>query len=398
MAENIPISRREFFCSSAAAAVAATTVPALASEEGDTGEKDAAQPVLPRRKLGRTDVEVTMLNLCHGMGIRYLDTAKSYLRGASERILAEWFEKSGHRKEHFLVTKHEVRTPDKWMAMIDERLSALKTDYLDMFFLHAVGDSDYMGLEAAQKCLADKEWARAADKIRKSGKCRLLGFSTHTSPIEVRAGVLEAAAKGSWVDAIMVAANPTVIRENAAFNKALDACHAAGIGLISMKECLGGPQGIKRLFPNFEEKGLSAFTAVLSAMWTDERFACVCSHMDTIEKLKENTTAARNFQPLTEAESAQVDTMLREGERSYCAGCDGSCREAGNTQADLNTIARYVSYAEEEGRVYEARELLTALPPEARDWSGADLVAASKACHSNLDFARIVARAAELLA
>ena len=69
-----------------------------------------------------------------------------------------------------------------------------------------------------------------------------------------------------------------------------------------------------------------------------------------------------------------------------------------NTASDLNTIARYVCYAEQDGRVYEARELLAALPPEARNWSGADLEAASRACKSNLDFAQIIKRAEELMA
>ena len=48
--------------------------------------------------------------------------------------------------------------------------------------------------------------------------------------------------------------------------------------------------------------------------------------------------------------------------------------------------------------MYEARELLAAMAPEARDWSGADLHAASRACKSNLDFAAIIAKAEHLLA
>jgi predicted aldo/keto reductase-like oxidoreductase len=336
--------------------------------------------------------------MMHSLGIRHIDTAKSYLKGASERAIGEWFQKSGHRKEHFLVTKHEVRDPAKWMDMIDERLEVLKTDYIDLFLLHGFGDSDFIGLEAARTCVVDKEWVQAADRIRKSGKCRFLGFSTHTKGIEERAGVLDAAAKGAWVDAILVATDPTSIRDNAVFNKALDACHKADIGLISMKECRGGVKTIEKIFPTFKEKGLSPYTAVLSAMWTDERFTAVCSHMDNLEKLRENATAAANFKPLSKDELSAVDTMLREGKRTLCLACDGSCGRAGNTRADLNTIARYVNYAEEDGRVYEARELLAALPPEARDWSGADLHAASCACKSNLDFAAIIAKAEHLLA
>ena len=47
---------------------------------------------------------------------------------------------------------------------------------------------------------------------------------------------LENAARGGWVDAIMVAVDPLLVRENKALNEALDAAHGADIGLVSMKE------------------------------------------------------------------------------------------------------------------------------------------------------------------
>ena len=422
MSQDAPVSRRHFLRTGAAAAAAAAALPAVSSAQEDSAKKDDAPVVLPRRKLGRTGVEVTILaqgaafainerhlNMMHSSGIRYIDTSKYYLQEASERAIGDWFAKTGHRKDYFLVTKDVPTSPDELVTMIDQRLVPLKTDYLDMFFLHALGDSDhYHGLEDT-KWFTDKEWLAAVEKVRKSGKCRFFGFSTHTKPIEVRSAMLEAAAKGGWVDAIMVAADPVVLRDNAEFAKAVDACHQAGVGLVSMKECRGQGKteeerheslvkNMEGIFPTFKDKGLSPFTAVLSAMWTDQRFASVCSHMDNLEKLTENATACKNFKPLTTDELAAVDAMIRNSQRTYCVACDGSCRRAGGTEADLNTIARYVNYAEQDGRVYEACQLLAVMPPAARDWSGADLAAASKACKCRLDFPAIVKRAEELLA
>jgi aryl-alcohol dehydrogenase-like predicted oxidoreductase len=411
MSDMASVSRRDFFRVGAAAA-AATVVPATAYGQETTGKPQEPETpiVLPRRKLGRSGVEVTILsqgagfktdlrhlNVTHSMGVRYLDTAKAYLKGANERAIGEWFEKEGHRKEYFLVTKDQPRSPEEISKMVDERLESLKTDYIDLFFVHALGDSDdYHGLEDT-KWFTDPEWTKAVDAVRKSGKARLVGFSIHTDPLDVRTGMLSAAAKGGWVDAVMVAADPVLIRENAEFNKALDACHKAGTGLISMKQGRG-VEKIKDIFPTFEKRGLSTHTAVLTAMWTDERFTAVCSHMKTLEELRENATAARNFKPLSKEELGALNTMLKEGERTFCVACDGSCRRAAGTQARLNRIARYVSYAEQDGRVYEASALLSAMPPEDREWSGADLAAASHACKCRLDYARIVARAEELLA
>lgn len=416
MSEDSRLSRREFLRTGAVAAAAAAAGPAMASDqeqpqESKPPDKEAEPVVLPRRKLGRTGVEVTilsqgaafaiserLLNMMHSFGIRYIDAAASYLQGNAERTIGKWLNKTGHRKEYFLVDKDCPMTPAEMVRMIDERLETLQADYLDLFLLGAMGDSDrYHGL-ADTPWFTDKEWTRTVDKIRKSGKCRFFGFSTHTEPIEVRTGMLDAAAKGGWVDAILVSADPTVLRDNAAFAKAVDACHKAGVGLVSMKQNRGGPARIKHIFPSFEEKGLNAHTAVLSAMWTDERFSSVCSHMDTFKKLRENTTACKNFKPLTDKELTAVNSMLRGAERTYCLACDGSCRRAAGTRAHLNTIARYVNYAEEDGRVEEARDLLLRMPPEARDWSGADLDAAREACKCHLKYASVVKRAEELMA
>jgi aryl-alcohol dehydrogenase-like predicted oxidoreductase len=424
MPDHTPVTRRDFLRTGAAAAAAAAAAPTVAAgQDPDAAATGKAKPfVLPRRKLGKTGVEVTILaqgaafainerhlNMMHDLGIRYIDTAKYYLKEASERAIADWFAKTGRRKDYFLVTKDVPKTPQEMVEAIDARLQVLKTDYLDLFFLHGFGDDDYFAPDPAKAVLADPEWAKAADKVRASGKCRFIGYSSHTRPIESRTAVIEATAKAGWIDAIMIAADPVSIRDNAAFNKALDACHQAGVGLVSMKECLGRGKTederleeltarITPLFPTYKEKGLSIFTAVLSAMWTDQRFACVCSHMDNLEKLTENATACRDFKPLTGDELAAVDQLIRGSTRTFCVACDGSCRHAAGTTADLNTIARYVSYAEQEGRVFEARELLNKLPAEARDWSGADLAAATRACKCNLDFAGIVKRAQELLA
>jgi predicted aldo/keto reductase-like oxidoreductase len=413
MSHDASVSRRHFLRAGAAAAASAAAMPALASEQaaGVDKEKEEEPWVLPQRKLGKTGVNVSILgqgaafaittrhlNVLHSLGVRYIDTAKAYLRGGSERALAKWFNGNGHRKDYFVVTKDEVRDPKRWMSQVDERLETLETDYVDAFFLHGLGDSDFFGLEDAREILASREWAKAADAIRSSGKCRFFGFSSHTTPIEVRSGVLEAAAGGSWVDAILVAADPITIRDNRQFNNALDACHKAGVGLISMKECRTKGEGMERIFPTFSEKGLTPFTAVLTAMWTDERFSVVCSHMDNLEKLRENAAAAKNFKPLTDKEITDVHAMIEGSKRRFCLACDGSCRRAAGTKADLNRIARYVHYAEADGRVYEARELLAAMALEDRDWSGADLKAAAGACKSGLDFVSIIKRAEELMA
>ena len=84
-----------------------------------------ASPVLPKRKLGNTGVEVTLLN--HGTvgepaglnrllraayleGVRYFDTAEGYKN--SEKVIGEWLTAMPEvRKTIFLATKSHVGTP-----------------------------------------------------------------------------------------------------------------------------------------------------------------------------------------------------------------------------------------------------------------------------------------------
>jgi hypothetical protein len=83
------------------------------------------------------------------------------------------------------------------------------------------------------------------------------------------------------------------------------------------------------------------------------------------------------------------DATLAHGS-TLCADCDGRCSLAAGTQAELGNLTRFLTYHEHHGDRTEARRLYAELPPEARDWSGADLEAARAACPNRLDFARLL--------
>ena len=61
--------------------------------------------------------------------------------------------------------------------MVDQRLEALGTDYIDLFFIHGLGDDH--PLDEAIEFVKSAEFKETADKIRKSGKAKFIGFSTH---------------------------------------------------------------------------------------------------------------------------------------------------------------------------------------------------------------------------
>ena len=141
---NQESNRREFIQHASVATTAAVTTaranaqtPAAAD---DAQKNDAPAKPLTRRKLGKTGVEITMLNqgavrgqgydrilrFAYSQGIRTFDTAKVY---GTEPQFKKWFEQSPEvRKEIFLVTKDMPKKVTDMIAMLDQRLETLGTD------------------------------------------------------------------------------------------------------------------------------------------------------------------------------------------------------------------------------------------------------------------------------
>ena len=397
--------RRSFLQAGALATASAMTLAPGTAAAQDAPAKTTA---LPKRTLGKTGIEMTMLEMGTGAlrergvldrllrlafasGVRTFDTAKMY---GTEPGFKKWFEQSPEvRKQIVLVTKDNPRTPKDMIGMLDKRLEALATDYVDFFFIHGLGDEH--SLSDAVNFVKSREFKETADAIRKSGKAKFLGFSSHHKD---RAAIIQAAADGGIVDAIMLQYTPWLDKDSP-LNKALDACHQKGIGLISMKQIAGQfPSGEKRNMleevvkraPMLAEKKLSPYQGLLHAIWTDERISGSCVSIKTTDQLRENADAARRYQPLTTAEISQLrDAALAFGP-TLCADCDGRCSIAAGTNAELGNLTRFLTYHEHHGIRSEARRQYAALAPEARDWSGADLEAARAACPNKLDFAKLL--------
>ncbi len=360
---------------------------------------------LPTRKLGRTGVGVTILTqgtwlipggerlLRFGWanGVRYVDTADNY---GSEPMIARWMQAAAvPRNELFLVTKTRPQSPQQLLGMLDQRLQALQTDYVDAILIHALGDLNF---NAELAWPQSQEFKQTADAIRKSGKAKFVGFSTHHP---YRAALVQSAAAGGFVDLIMLQNNPWSAQDDA-MNRALDAASKAGIGLISMKQVAGNVNldAIGQALPDLAAQGLSPYQALLHAIWSDERFASVCVSMRNTDQIRENTAAAQVFKkPMTRAAIDRLRDACIAAGPTMCASCDGRCSQAAGTTAELCNLTRFLTYHDHHGHRAEARRLYAGLSEAARDWKGADLEAARRACPNRLDFARLLPRAEEVL-
>ncbi len=402
---------RRDFLKTGAVATAAVAGLSTSARAQDAPKKAAP---LPRRPLGKTGEQITILDqgavrgqsldkilrLAYTGGIRTFDTAKVY---GSEPNFKKWFDQAPEvRKEIFLITKDMPKTPKQMLSMVDQRLATLGTDHIDLFFIHGLGDDHT--LDDAINMVTGQEFKETADAIRKSGKAKFIGFSSHHKD---RAPIIEAAANAGIIDAMMVQYRPW-LEKDSPLNKALDLAHEKGIGVISMKQIAGNvygdkPRGnildeVKQKVAVLKERNLSPFQGLLHAIWSDERITSACVSMKDTDQIRENVDAARRYEPLKTADIMQLRDAMLALSPTLCADCDGRCMTAAGTTAELGNLTRFLTYHEHHGDRREARERYAELAAEARDWSGADLKAAREACPGRLDFAKLLPEVDRLLA
>jgi aryl-alcohol dehydrogenase-like predicted oxidoreductase len=397
------LTRRNFLRSAIIAPVGVALTPTLIGKAADApADSAAASTPVPTRKLGRSGREVSMLifggdmpayspehlDVGWSLGVRYFDTASGYGNGNDELKVAAWLDKyPERRKDLFLVSKdHPRQGPEQLLTMIDQRLERCKTSYLDLYFIHGINPREY-GEDSLNWPKSDA-FKKVAEKLKSSGKVKMVGFSCHDDRAPQ---YLAAAAEGGFLDAIMVKYTPFYVK-GGDFDKALDACHNAGIGLVAMKTLRNAADVPKRL-PEFDKLGLTTHQALLQAVWSDPRISAVCNRMQNVDNIQSSVSAVRAYKgPLKIAQMELLrDTMLAS-RRAICPGCPSCSQQGAELEFAFGDISRYVMYYEQDGNL-QARDLYQKLTPAQRDASRADLAALRDACHFKTDYPEIARRA-----
>ncbi len=397
-------SRRDFL---KAAAITGAGL-GVAGGVGDLAAEPAASvsDKVPRRQLGRTGVTVPILVLggsmkfdpkydkvlhrAFGEGIEYLDTALSYADGESHRTIAPFVKQIGDRKKLWITSKGGTKasdgspgTPGSFTMHLETCLQQLETDYLDLFFMHAVDDPRFL----------EPEFLAMGDRLRTSGKTRFFGFSCHGDRM---AEVMRKAATVKGIDAIMFRYSFAKSGDRE-LEREIDACHKAGIGLIAMKTQDSVPSALPAV-KSFKSKDFTLAQAKLKAVWADERIAAAVSHMDNTTKLAENVAAAKSPTQLAMSDFLQLQRIAAATAGYSCQGCSHLCESAYPGPAKIAQPLRYLMYHECYGDSARARAHYQRLRPEERDLASIDLAAASARCPQGIDLTARLARAAAELA
>ena len=203
--ESCSISRRDFLkAGMTGAAAAAIGVGGLESLV-HAGQ----EPQLAYRTLGRTGLKVTTLSfgamltpeyevIRAGLdsGINYVDTARRYLNGRSESIVGRAIQ--GIRDKIYLATKTkpDSNTREAIIADVETSLKSLGTDYIDVIQLHNLTDGKRAFIPEVREAYAT---------LRKQGKVRFLGVTTHTNQADVINAVVNDPEK--FFDVVLVGYN-----------------------------------------------------------------------------------------------------------------------------------------------------------------------------------------------
>jgi hypothetical protein len=176
------------------------------------------------------------------------------------------------------------------------------------------------------------------------------------------------------------------------FDKALDACHQAGIGLIAMKT-MRNTADVPARVPDFDKMGLDVHQALLHAIWSDERLSATCLALENVSQMARATDAARAYKaPLHASHVETLRQLVLAGRRTMCPGCT-ACDTAGPVTAlAFQDIARFVTYYEQDGNL-AARAMFHSLAPARRDFASADLGALRDRCAFGTDYPEIMKRA-----
>ncbi|WP_114750083.1 aldo/keto reductase [Pleomorphovibrio marinus] len=154
--------------------------------------KDRMGELLPQRKFGNTGKSITMLGLGGAHiarmsdaeaektieraiegGVRFFDNAESYGSGEGERKYGRFLTPK-YRDIAFIQTKTTSRDAKTAKAHLEGTLSRMKTDYLDLYYIHAVtspSDVDNRIKNGVLDVLLE---------AKESGKVKHIGFSGHS--------------------------------------------------------------------------------------------------------------------------------------------------------------------------------------------------------------------------
>ena len=305
--DRFKITRREFIKISAGGVFAAggIGVPSVFSETfsdkiehndkgipirplGNTGEKVSIL-CLGGHHVGRISNEseaVALVRHAIDNGVTFLDNAWEYHQGRSEKIVGKAL-KGGYREKAFVMTKIHGRSAARAQKQLEESLSRLGVDHVDLLQAHEVIYSDDPSLVFAPDGMIE-----VLEEAKKTGKTRFVGFTGHKDP-DIHLAMLNT---GYPWDTVQMPVNAFDPHYQSFIENVLPVTIDRNIGILAMKT-MGDHYLLK--------SGVLQPREALYFAWS-QPVSTVVSGMESMALLNENIRHAKNFTPLTRREQEKL--------------------------------------------------------------------------------------------
>jgi predicted aldo/keto reductase-like oxidoreductase len=187
--------------------------------------------------LGRMDSAEESIRLIRksiDQGLTFLDNSWDYHGGESERRMGQAL-KGGYRDRVFLMTKFDGRNRETAGKQIDESLSRLGTDRIDLIQFHEV-----IRLEDPDLFFGEEGAFEAVLRAKEAGKVRYFGFTGHKDPLVHQRMLSVAAEQGVRFDSVQLPLNILDAHFRSFQNHVLPALVQEGIAVLGMKSMGNG--------------------------------------------------------------------------------------------------------------------------------------------------------------
>jgi predicted aldo/keto reductase-like oxidoreductase len=256
-----------------------------------------------RRKLGRADAEVSIIGIGgyhiglsnvseaeairivrKGLdeGINFLDNCWDYNDGASEERMGKALQ-DGYRQKAFLMTKIDGRTGASARRQLEESLTRLKTDHIDLLQIHEV-----IRMGDPEQAFQPGNVMDVLKQARQEGKIRYIGFTGHKSP-SIHLHMIETADQhGFTFDSVQMPVNALDEHYDSFQQKVIPVAQKHGMAILGMKPLSNGAI--------LKTNTLSAPEALHYAMSVP--VTVTITGCDSLGVLEQALGVARNFKPM----------------------------------------------------------------------------------------------------
>jgi aryl-alcohol dehydrogenase-like predicted oxidoreductase len=277
---------------------------------------------MPRRTLGQTGVEVSLIGLggwhlgfkhiaeelsiriirtAIDNGVNFMDNCWDYNDGASEIRMGKAL-RDGYRERVFLMTKIDGRTKAEATKQLDESLRRMQVDHIDLVQHHEI-----LRFEDPHRIFDDQGANAALLEARDAGKIRFIGFTGHKDP-RIHLYMLEVAKENSFqFDTVQMPLNVMDAHYRSFEKLVLPELVQQNIGVLAMKTLANGTI--------LESKTVTATECLQYAM--NLPASVVITGCESLEDLEQALTAARTFKPMSDE---QVSALLAKTKQAAARG------------------------------------------------------------------------------